>query len=134
GVQHIGFEPRRRALRARHIGPLAARTGKRQQGDQYGASHASPPQGCGWSETGGGKTGAAARKAEPQSRVAKTHHRTGLRLLYQWNVTPNPKSTTSCFQPVANGAPPPDTLKPPTAPYAKLALVVSEPLGPTRTQ
>src|SRR5438093_437588 len=50
----------------------------------------------------------------------------------QWNVTPNPKSTTFCFQPVANGAPPPDTFKSPTPPYTKLATGVSETLRPTR--
>ena len=60
-------------------------------------------------------------KRNRESRVAKTHHRMDLRLFDQrlfdqWKVTPNPKSTTFCFQPVANGAPPPDTLTSPTPP------------------
>src|SRR5439155_9209966 len=46
-------------------------------------------------------------KRNRESRVAKTHHRMDLRLFDQrlfdqWKVTPNPKSTTFCFQPVAN--------------------------------
>src|SRR5438552_16582132 len=48
-------------------------------------------------------------KRNYRSHVAKTHQHTGLRLRDQWNVTPNPNSTTFCFQPVANGGPPPDT-------------------------
>src|SRR5437667_6479996 len=70
-------------------------------------------------------------KRNPKPRVAKTHQRTGLRLLDQWKVTPNPKSTTFCFQPVAN-VPPPDTLRSPTPPYTKLATGVRETLRPTR--
>src|SRR5437773_3950383 len=58
-------------------------------------------------------------KRNYKSHVAKTHQHTGLGLRDQWNVTPNPKSTTFCFQPVANGGPPPDPLSPPTPPYPR---------------
>src|SRR5205823_13142846 len=71
-------------------------------------------------------------KRNYKSHVAKTHQHTGLGLRDQWNVTPNPKSTTFCFQPVANGGPPPDTLRSPTPPYTKLATGVRETLRPTR--
>src|SRR2546423_13313965 len=71
----------------------------------------------------------AKRNSKP--RVAKTHHHTGLRPRDQWNVTPNPKSTTFCFQPVAN-VPPLDKLRSPTPPYTKLATGVRETLRPTR--
>src|SRR6266513_2357567 len=71
-------------------------------------------------------------KRNYKSHVAKTHQHTGLRLRDQWNVTPNPKSTTFCFQPVAEVPPPPDTFRSRTPRYTKLARGVSKTFCPTR--
>src|SRR5437667_10100384 len=48
-------------------------------------------------------------------RVADTQHRGGERAgasIDQWNVTPSPKATTFCLQPVANLPPPPHSPRP----------------------
>src|SRR2546430_8825469 len=80
--------------------------------------------------------GARQEGAKRVPRLAKRNRsrvwRRRISAMDQWNVTPSPKSTTFCFQPVANGAPPPDTFKSPTPPYTKLATGVSETLRPTR--
>src|SRR3989449_11088360 len=80
---------------------------------------------------GGGKTSADGSRGRVARRVWRGRITPRARLLDQWKVTPNPKSTTFCFQPVAN-VPPPDTLRSPTPPYTKLATGVRETLRPTR--
>src|SRR2546430_11724002 len=90
----------------------------------------------GWSERQEGQDGC--RLTAKRSRgpfVADAQHlgeRAGS-LIDQWNVTPSPKSTTFCFQPVANVPPPPHTPSPPTPPPTKLATGVRETVGPTPT-
>src|SRR3989454_9860617 len=133
GIQHIGLQARRRGLRPGHLGSFPARTGERQQGDQNGASHASPPM-VGWSERQEGQDGCrltAKRRRGPV--VAEGPHlgEGAGPLIDTLDGTPSPKSTTFCFHPVANAPPPPPTPGPPTPPQTTLAPRAGGSCGPT---